>query len=46
VTNRDGQVKLSGETWSARSLSGQIQDGSLVEVIAIEGATAVVKQRG
>jgi len=46
VTDRDGQVKLSGETWSARSFSGQIEDGSSVEVVAIEGATAVVKRRG
>jgi membrane protein implicated in regulation of membrane protease activity len=46
VTDREGLVKLSGETWSARSISGQIQDGSSVEVVAIEGATAVVKQKG
>lgn len=46
LTERAGLVKLSGETWSARSISGQIADGSFVEVVAIEGATAVVKQRG
>jgi len=46
VTDRDGLVKLSGETWSARSLSGQIEDGASVEVVAIEGATALVKQKG
>ena len=46
VTDRDGLVKLSGETWSARSYTGQIADGSQVEVVAIEGATAVVKQKG
>lgn len=44
LTDRDGLVKLSGETWSARTITGQIADGSKVEVVAIEGATAVVKQ--
>lgn len=41
-----GQVKLSGEVWSARSESGVIQPDARVEVVAIEGATAVVRQRG
>ena len=45
LTDRDGLVKLSGETWSARAITGQIADGSKVEVVAIEGATAVVKQK-
>ncbi|TRZ57072.1 MAG: NfeD family protein [Streptomycetaceae bacterium] len=46
VTQDQGLVKLNGETWSARSNTGQIHDGAQVEVVAIEGATAVVKQKG
>jgi len=46
VTQTQGLVKLNGETWSARSNSGQIHEGTQVEVVAIEGATAVVKQKG
>jgi membrane protein implicated in regulation of membrane protease activity len=46
VTENTGLVKLSGETWSARSNVGEIEVGSQVEVVAIEGATAVVKRKG
>ena len=46
ITDHDGLVKLSGETWSARSNTGEIEVGSQVEVVAIEGATAVVKRKG
>lgn len=46
VTEGQGLVKLNGETWSARSNTGQIEDSVRVEVVAIEGATAVVKQKG
>ncbi|NQW64883.1 MAG: NfeD family protein [Actinobacteria bacterium] len=46
ITDRSGQVKLSGEIWSARSESSQISADSKVEVVSIEGATAVVKQMG
>lgn len=46
ISDRSGQVKISGEIWSARSDSGEILADSKVEVVAIEGATAVVKQRG
>ncbi|CAB5117663.1 MAG: NfeD family protein [Actinobacteria bacterium] len=46
VTQTQGLVKLNGETWSARSNDGEIYDGIQVEVVAIEGATAVVKQKG
>jgi len=46
VTQSQGLVKLNGETWSARSNSGQIHEGTEVVVVAIEGATAVVKQKG
>jgi membrane protein implicated in regulation of membrane protease activity len=45
VTERSGLVKLGGETWSARSTSGEIPNESEVEVVSIEGATAVVKQK-
>ena len=38
-----GQVKLRGEIWSARSFSGEeISPGEHVEVVKIDGATAVV----
>lgn len=46
ITELSGQVKLSGEVWSARSESGLINQDSRVEVVAIEGATAVVRQKG
>lgn len=46
ITENDGLVKLSGETWSARSNKGEIENGVSVEVVAIEGATAVVKRKG
>jgi membrane protein implicated in regulation of membrane protease activity len=46
VTELEGLVKLSGETWSARSNKGEIESGARVEVVAIEGATAVVKRKG
>jgi membrane protein implicated in regulation of membrane protease activity len=46
ITDISGQVKLSGETWSAQSYSGTIAEGSRCEVTAIEGATAIVKKKG
>jgi membrane protein implicated in regulation of membrane protease activity len=46
INDLSGQVKLSGEVWSARSESGLIAPDSRVEVIAIEGATAVVRKKG
>ena len=46
VNENTGLVKLSGETWSARSNMGEIEVGLPVEVVAIEGATAVVKRKG
>lgn len=46
VTENEGLVKLSGETWSARSNKGEIESGARVEVVTIEGATAVVKRKG
>jgi membrane protein implicated in regulation of membrane protease activity len=46
ITDRSGQIKLNGETWSARTESGEIVSDSKVRVVAIEGATAVVKAKG
>lgn len=39
-----GRIKLGGEVWSARSFDPQraIEPGSTVDVVQIEGATAVV----
>jgi len=42
VTLRGGQVKLAGETWSARSAGQTFVEGDDVVVTAIDGATAVV----
>lgn len=42
VDQNSGQVKLSGEIWSARTDSGLIENGESVVVLAIEGATARV----
>ena len=39
-----GQVKISGEVWSAKSEdNGVIKKGSQIEVVKIEGVKAVVK---
>ena len=46
INENSGLVTLSGETWSARSNTGEIEVGLQVEVVAIEGATAVVKRKG
>ncbi|MER5478355.1 NfeD family protein [Streptomyces sp. NPDC002734] len=47
VTGTRGLVKLSGEEWSARALDDSlvIPVGALVDVMEIEGATAVVHPR-
>lgn len=44
VTDRAGMVKLRGEEWTARSAdpTQQWTPGQMVDVIRIEGATAVV----
>ena len=39
-----GQVKLSGEIWSAVSESGVIRSGEKVSVVSIDGATARVRK--
>ncbi len=47
VTASHGLVKLSGEEWSARALDEDhvIPEGAMVDVMEIEGATAVVYPR-
>ncbi len=37
-----GEVKLAGETWSARSEKEELPVGAQVSVVRIDGATAVV----
>jgi membrane protein implicated in regulation of membrane protease activity len=47
VTGSQGLIKLSGEMWSARALDEDhvIPAGALVDVMEIEGATAIVYPR-
>ena len=47
VTSTQGLIKLSGEVWSARALDENhvIPPGTLVDVMEIEGATAIVYPR-
>ena len=47
VTGTQGLIKLSGEVWSARALDENevIPVGAAVEVMEIEGATAIVYPR-
>jgi membrane protein implicated in regulation of membrane protease activity len=47
VTDRDGTVCISGEEWTARALDESlvIPAGATVDVIQIDGATAVVYPR-
>jgi membrane protein implicated in regulation of membrane protease activity len=47
VTGTQGLIKLSGEVWSARALDEDqvIPAGALVDVMEIEGATAIVYPR-
>jgi membrane protein implicated in regulation of membrane protease activity len=44
IDGHSGRVKLAGEVWSARSYdpSHAIEPGRTVDVVSIEGATAVV----
>jgi membrane protein implicated in regulation of membrane protease activity len=44
VDGRDGRVKIGGEIWSARTYEegSVIEPGASVEVVRIDGATAVV----
>lgn len=45
VTAAGGEVKVSGEVWSARAVEGSIPAGTEVEVYQIDGAVAVVYPR-
>lgn len=47
VTGRDGTVRIGGEEWTARALDESlvIPAGAAVDVIQIDGATAVVYPR-
>ncbi|MEU4699901.1 NfeD family protein [Nonomuraea dietziae] len=47
VTGRQGLVRIGGEEWSARAYdeTGVIPEGATVDVIEIEGATALVYPR-
>jgi membrane protein implicated in regulation of membrane protease activity len=47
VTGSQGLIKLSGEVWSARALDEDqvIPVGAVVDVMEIEGATAIVYPR-
>jgi membrane protein implicated in regulation of membrane protease activity len=44
VTSTAGQIKLGGETWTARTRGEAIEPGEEVVVDAIDGATAVVSR--
>jgi membrane protein implicated in regulation of membrane protease activity len=44
VTPAGGRVKLSGQTWSARTLRDNIEPGEEVVVDSIDGATAIVSR--
>ena len=46
VDGRGGQVKIGGEVWSARSFDEDqaFEPGARVEVLKIEGATALVAE--
>lgn len=44
VDQLGGQVKLSGEIWSAHTMGEKISSGEKVQVVAIDGATARVKK--
>jgi len=43
VDEHGGQVKIGGDTWSARTLDGSVvEEGEAVTVVEISGAMAVV----
>ena len=46
VDSRGGQVKIGGEVWSARAYDedGSFEPGTRVEVMQIDGATALVAE--
>ncbi|UTC85197.1 NfeD family protein [Treponema denticola] len=42
--NKEGRIKYQGTTWSARSLSEEIPEGSMVRVLRREGLTYIVEK--
>ncbi len=42
----NGLVMVKGEYWKAKSLSGDIQAGEEVEIMALSGLTLTVKRKG
>jgi membrane protein implicated in regulation of membrane protease activity len=46
VDSTRGLVKIGGDVWTARAERGEFLPGDVVQVIAIEGATAVVAPGG
>ncbi|WP_136611629.1 NfeD family protein [Sinomonas albida] len=46
VDSRNGLVKIGGDVWTARAERGEFLPGDVVQVVAIEGATAVVAPSG
>lgn len=44
VSEGGGRVKLAGEVWTARVVGTPIAPGTAVEVVRIDGATAVVRR--
>ncbi len=45
VSAAGGEVKVAGESWTARSVEGTIAAGTEIEVYQIDGAVAVVYPR-
>ncbi|MFZ2623632.1 MAG: NfeD family protein [Propionibacterium sp.] len=45
LTPTGGEVKVSGETWTARTMQGTIAAGEEIEVYEIDGAIAIVYPR-
>lgn len=46
VDSGKGLVKIGGDVWTARAERGEFLPGDVVQVVAIEGATAVVAPTG
>jgi membrane protein implicated in regulation of membrane protease activity len=46
VDSNKGLVKIGGDVWTARAERGEFLPGDVVQVVAIDGATAVVAPSG
>ncbi len=44
ITENSGLIKLSGEIWTARARGENIQPGTHVKVVSIDGAIAIVRE--